>query len=83
MSQPIETLSYPAGNGSQIQLSVWENEVKKENQTFVTHAVTIQRRYKDGDEWKSSSSFRPSDLLTIAHAMHEAYRLITNERNKK
>ncbi|MEX2140584.1 MAG: hypothetical protein WD894_15080 [Pirellulales bacterium] len=26
------------------------------------HSVALQRRYKDGDEWKSSSNFAFSDL---------------------
>jgi len=83
MSRPVESFTYPAGQGSQIEIAVWENEQEKKGQTFLTHSVSIQRRYKDGDEWKTASGFRPSDLLTVAHGMHEAFQYIINVRSKK
>jgi hypothetical protein len=43
--------------------SVFLNEMNNERQ-FRT--VSLQRRYKDGDDWKSSSSFSLADL---PHAM--------------
>jgi hypothetical protein len=43
--------------------SVFLNETSDERQF---RSVSLQRRYKDGDDWKSSSSFSLADL---PHAM--------------
>ena len=77
MSKPMSTISLPAGNGSQIQISVWANEVEKNGQKFTTHAVTLQRRYNDNGEWKSTSSLHANDLLIAAHGLQQAYDVIT------
>jgi len=45
-----------------ISASVFVNEVEGEGSKRTVHNVNLQRRYKDGDEWKSSSSFSLSDL---------------------
>ena len=44
-----------------ITASIWENKTDKG--TF--HNVTFERRYKDGDQWKSSHSYNTGDLLDI------------------
>lgn len=45
-----------------ISAAVWQNETE----TGVAHNVTIERRYLDGDPWKSSTSFGRSDLPLVA-----------------
>ena len=53
-----------------IKAAVWENET----QNGTRHNVTISRLYKDGDEWKDSTSFGRDDLplvekvAALAHA---------------
>ncbi len=66
-SKPVHQVSLPAGRGSQIQASVWENQAEKDGQSFTTYSITIQRRYTDGDgKWKTANGFRESDLLAVA-----------------
>ena len=57
MSSPEKT--YRVGN---VSASVFVNEVQGEGGKRQLRNVNLQRRYKDGDEWKSSSSFGLSDL---------------------
>ena len=45
-----------------ISASVFVNEVDGEGGKRTVRNVNLQRRFKDGDEWKSSSSFALSDL---------------------
>jgi hypothetical protein len=45
-----------------IKAAIWANQA--ENGTW--YNVTVSRSYKDGDEWKSSSSFGRDELLTLA-----------------
>ena len=53
-----------------IRAAIWENET----QNGTRHNVTISRLYKDGDDWKDSTSFGRDDLplvekvATLAHA---------------
>ena len=61
--------------------SVWKNNVKKGQQSFVAFSVSLQRRYRDGDEWKTVESLRPQDLLAATHALTTAYNVILQERN--
>ncbi len=73
MSKPIETISIPAGKGGFLNASIWENEVEQEGKKFKTYAVTIERRYRDDEEWKTSKSFRAFDLLQVAYLANQAY----------
>ena len=45
-----------------ISASIFVNEIKTEGGTRTVRNVNLQRRYKDGDEWKSASSFGLGDL---------------------
>lgn len=45
-----------------IKAAIWTNE--GDNGTW--YNVTVSRNYKDGDEWKSSTSFGRDELLTLA-----------------
>jgi len=74
MSKPVETISVPAGQGTQINASIWENEVERPDRSFTAYGVTIEKRYRDGEEWKSAKSFKPSELLEVAHVATEAYK---------
>jgi len=55
-----------------ISASIWEN--KTEKGTF--YNVTFERRYKDGDEWKTSHSYGTGDLLDLAKAADLAHTKI-------
>jgi hypothetical protein len=45
-----------------VSASVFVNQVDGEGGKRKVHNVNLQRRYRDGDDWKSSSSFALSDL---------------------
>ncbi len=55
-----------------IAVTVWKNEGK--NGTF--HSVTLSRRYKQGEEWKDSSSYDEDDLLLLGELTKEAHAWI-------
>ena len=44
-----------------IQLAIWSNETTKG--TF--QSITIDKSYKDGETWKRTKSFKPSDLVKL------------------
>lgn len=58
-----------------IKATIWANQ----NDNGTWYNVTLSRSYKDGDEWKSSSSFGRDELLTVAEAADLANSWIHNE----
>ena len=45
-----------------IKATIWENEPPNGTR----HNLTVSRLYKDGDEWKDSTSFGRDDLPLVA-----------------
>ena len=58
-----------------VRAAVWQNE----SEAGVRHNVTFTRLYKDGEQWKDSTSFGRDDLLPLAKladaAAKEALRI--------
>jgi hypothetical protein len=53
------------------------NQAKESDRSF--WSVSLQRRYKDGDEWKNSSSFGLADLPGAIAVMQLAMNHIVQE----
>jgi hypothetical protein len=53
-----------------IEVAVWENSSKDGNKYFTT---TMERNYKDGEEWKKTSSLRTNDLPKAVLALQKTY----------
>lgn len=52
-----------------IKAAIWENDT----QNGVRHNVTVSRLYKDGDQWKDSSSFGRDDLPLVIKVLDLAH----------
>ncbi|MCA9124024.1 MAG: hypothetical protein KDB11_27785 [Planctomycetales bacterium] len=55
-----------------VKAAIWENE----SEQGVHYNVTFSRLYKDGDEWKDSSSFGRDDLLLLGKVADLAHTWI-------
>ena len=64
-NKPIHSIRVGA-----IQVSIWENPLK--DGSGVIRSVTITKSYKQGEEWKQTTSFKMADLPLIQLAMNEA-----------
>lgn len=62
-----------------IRAAVWENDTDK----GAVCNVTIERRYQDGEEWKSSTSFGRSDLPLVAKLADEAMMFIYRRQQEQ
>ena len=80
MSKPVDTISIPTGSGSFVNAAIWENEVEQSDQSYTTYSVTIEKRYRDGKEWKTAKSFNANELLQVAYAAEEAYKRTLQRR---
>jgi hypothetical protein len=55
-----------------VKAAIWANETEN----GVRHNVTISRLYKDGDEWKTSTSFGREELPLVAKVADLAHTWI-------
>jgi hypothetical protein len=55
-----------------IKAAIWANPTDD----GVRHNVTFERSYRDGEEWKTTTSFGRDDLLTLAKAADLAHSWI-------
>ena len=56
-----------------IVASIWENELKDKR---VLLSVTLQKTYKDGDEWKESKSYTVNDLPKVKNILEKSFDYI-------
>ena len=59
--------------------SVFVNEIETEGGKRKIRNVNLQRRYKDGDEWKSSSSFGLGDLPQAIEVLRRAMDYVAGQ----
>jgi hypothetical protein len=55
-----------------VKAAVWKNDTEHGPR----YNVTFDRLYRDGDEWKTSSSFGRDDLLVLAKVSDQAHTWI-------
>jgi hypothetical protein len=72
-SQPGNRPKFKHRHGG-VELTVWENQTEN----GAMYNTTISNSYKDekGD-WKTTSSYSPTDLLVVAELAREAFADIT------
>ncbi len=58
-----------------IRASIWANETEN----GLRHNVTFDRTYRDGETWKSTTSFGRDDLLVLAKAADQAHTWIISQ----
>ena len=69
-SKPVKEFRARGG----IRASVWANESEKEGRTFVSHSVTLEKRYRaDDGTWRSSGSLFPDDIPKAQLVLAKAY----------
>ena len=66
MSKPVK--KFRVGN---VTVAVWKNE------DF--HSVTLQKSYKDGEEWKNTDSLSGGDILNAMKALERAEGYIATQ----
>jgi len=63
-----------------VKVSTWENK-SKEGVSFYT--VSMQRSYKDGNDWKNTDSYRINDLPKLILAIQKTYeKAVVNENSE-
>ncbi len=58
-----------------IKAAIWANSTRE----GVLYNVTFERRFHDGEAWRSTSSFGRDDLLKLAKVADQAHSWITEQ----
>ena len=74
-AKPVETFRLRG-----ISASVFENH-SEDGKTF--HKVSLQRTYRQGDEWKNTQSLSRDDLPIAAMLLQKAWEYILQAEGKK
>lgn len=62
--------------------AIWENNINGHDGNVIRMlSATIERRYKDGEEWKSTNSFKANDLPKLALIANKCYAFM-NEKGE-
>jgi len=59
-----------------VSASIFANHAKSEGRDITFHKVSVQRSYKDGEEWKQTTSFSRDDLPVINLVLRRAWEFI-------
>lgn len=74
MEKPIETFKAGA-----IQASIFMNVRKVKGKETEIPSISFQKRYKEGEEWKSTSSLNVSDIPKAILALSKAYDFLLSK----
>ena len=75
-TKPVKSLRHRG-----VTASVFLNKSDDGKTSF--HKVSLQRSYKQGDEWKTTNSFGRDDLPIVSHLMQQAWEFILEEESKR
>jgi hypothetical protein len=66
-----------------VTATVWQNKKKVNGETKEWYTIGTERSYKDGDEWKTTSSMGVNDLPKLALVCNKAFEFCTKPKEKK
>lgn len=66
-----------------VSASVFENKTKVGDRSVTFHKVSLQRTYKDGEAFKTTSSFSRDDLPVCRHVLNQAWQFILEAESKR
>lgn len=70
VSKPVKTYRHAANDGSRsVEAAIWKNSRKDGGEFF---SVTFQLQYKDGSEYKTTTSFGVADLYQLIRCSTDA-----------
>ena len=66
-----------------VSASVFENHSKSDDRDVTFHKVSVQRAFRDGDEWKNTTSFGRDDLPIANLLLKQAWQFILETEAKR
>ena len=72
-NKPVQEIRF-----GRLRAAIWENQTQEGGTVY---NVTFSRLYKDGKQWKDSTSFGRDDLLLIRKLADAAHTWILQQQN--
>jgi hypothetical protein len=79
---PVWSRKYFTGSGV-LEVAIWSKTIGEGDSARDVLNTSLKKTYKDGDEYKTSTSFRFEELPIVAAAMQEAFAFISAEMNRE
>ena len=76
-SKPVHTIRFRG-----ISASIFENKTTVDGREVTFRKVSVTRSYKDGDDWKHTTSFGRDDLPVVNLVVQRAYEWILDTEAK-
>ena len=64
-----------------ISASIWANNRTVNGETVKFYSITINKAYKEDEDWKHTNSFDIEDLPKVALVANEAYKYVRLREN--
>ena len=79
---PAHVVSYYVAKDCYIQASVWERTIENNGNPFSVYDVSLRKRQKEGNDWKSYYSFRASEIPYVLRAVARAEEWILDQKKQ-
>ena len=66
-----------------VSAGIWAKTKIVEGEKVIFYSVTINKAYKEGEDWKHTNSFNIEDLPKVALVATEAYKNIRLVKNNQ
>lgn len=66
-----------------ISASVFANRAKSGERNVTFHKVSLQRTYRDGDSYKTTTSFSRDDLPIAGHLLKQAWAFVLDAESRR
>lgn len=67
IKKPVQ--KFRSGN---VSATIWDKEIDVNNKKVTIYTVSIERSYKDGDDWKKTNTYNKNDLIKLKVVLDKA-----------
>ena len=81
--KPDQSYKIYSDKTTQLEVAIWENEVRYDDKVSVQHSIVLSRAYKNGEgKWVPSTAYRTYDLPLVRFLMDKAHAWCADRRTQ-
>ena len=66
-----------------VSAALWENEINVSGTAKTVLKASVSRRYKDGNEWKTSNSFSRNEIPLAIYCLQKAFERMVSDNKEE
>ena len=75
--KPDQSYKLYSDKTTQLEVAIWENEVRYDDKVSVQHSIVLSRSYRNGEgKWVPSTAYRTHDLPLARFLMEKAHACV-------